>query len=82
MKSIPVGVFKTKFSDILQQVKEQGKSFIIEYGRSHKKVAMLVPYQAHKPHQKQRKFGYFQHHGACVIQDDFEITDDEFLGHE
>ena len=36
MKSIPVGVFKTEFSDILQQVKEQGKSFIIEYGRSHK----------------------------------------------
>ncbi|MDA9271850.1 type II toxin-antitoxin system Phd/YefM family antitoxin [bacterium] len=82
MKSVQVGVFKSEFSDILQQVKENGESFIIEYGKNHKKVAMLVPYKECLEHQKPRIFGYMKNRGSYELQDDFYMTDDEFLGHE
>lgn len=80
MKSVQVGIFKAEFSDILHQVKEQGKSFIIEYGKNHKKVAMIVPYQEALEHQKPRKFGCMKNRGSFVMHDDFKMTDDEFLG--
>lgn len=82
MKSVQVGVFKAELSEILYEVKEHGESFIIEYGKSHKKVAMLVPYQPSLEVQVPREFGYLKPRASCVIHDDFEMTDDEFIAHE
>jgi antitoxin (DNA-binding transcriptional repressor) of toxin-antitoxin stability system len=82
MKTVQVGVFKAKFSEILQQVKEKGESFIIEYGKSRRKVAMLIPFHEAPIPQSTRVFGYLKNRASFKLQDDFEMTDDEFLNGE
>ncbi len=67
MQSIQVGQFKSEFSTILNKVQNFGEKYIIEYGKKHKKVAMLVPYEEEK---KQRIFGQLS--GTINIPDDFD----------
>ena len=43
MQSIQVGKFKSEFSEILKRVHDHGETIIIEYGKKHEKIAMLVP---------------------------------------
>ena len=72
MQSIQVGQFKSEFSSILERVQNRGEKFVIEYGKKHKKVAMLVPYEESK---KKRVFGQFA--GKVNIPDDFDDELDE-----
>ena len=67
MQSIQVGQFKSELSSILEQVQNFGETFVIEFGKQHKKVAMLVPYKEDK---KVRKFGQLK--GKITIPDDFD----------
>jgi len=67
MQSIQVGKFKADLSSILEQVQNFGEKFVIEYGKKHKKVAMLVSYEEKK---KIRKFGQLE--GKINIPDDFD----------
>jgi len=67
MQSIQVGQFKSEFSAILHKVQHQGEKYIIEYGKKHKKVAMLVPYVEEK---KQRVFGQLA--GTINIAENFD----------
>ena len=80
MQSIQVGQFKSELSSILEQVQNLGETFVIEFGKQHKKVAMLVPYKEEK---KVRKFGQLQ--GKITIPDDFddesETINEMFYGH-
>ena len=71
MQSIQVGKFKSEFSSILEQVQNMGEKFVIEYGKNHKKVAMLIPYKEEK---KERKFGQLK--GKVWISDDFDKEDE------
>jgi len=80
MESIQVGHLKTDFSAILHRVQENGEMFIIEYGRNHKKVAMLIPYQESLEHKKSRVFGVMKNRGSYTLDNNFDITDDELLG--
>ncbi|HIP20227.1 MAG TPA: type II toxin-antitoxin system Phd/YefM family antitoxin [Sulfurimonas sp.] len=72
MRSIQVGQFKSELSTILEQVQKFGETFVIEYGKKHKKVAMLVPYEEKK---KRRVFGIYE--GKYKIPDDFDKEDEE-----
>ena len=67
MKTIQVGKFKSELSSVLQQVQTLRETFVIEFGRKHKKIAMLVPYEEK---QKVRKFGQLK--GKINIRDDFD----------
>lgn len=67
MKSIQVGQFKAELSSILEQVQNLGETFVIEFGKKHKKVAMLVPYEQKK---KVRKFGQLE--GKLNIPENFD----------
>ena len=67
MNSIQVGQFKAELSAILEKVQKNGESFIIEFGKKHKKVAMLVPYEETK---KPRKFGQLK--GKIDIPENFD----------
>ncbi|MEA3315025.1 MAG: type II toxin-antitoxin system Phd/YefM family antitoxin [Campylobacterota bacterium] len=67
MQSIQVGEFKSDLSSILKQVQNLGEKFVIEYGKKHKKVAMLVPYEEKK---KIRKFGQLE--GKINIPNNFD----------
>ena len=82
MQTVQVGIFKAEFSEILQKVQERGESFVIAYGKNHKKVAMLIPYQESLDLQKPRTFGCMKNRGSFVLHDDFTMTDDEFLNDE
>lgn len=79
MQTIQVGEFKAEFSSILDKVQNFGETYVIEYGKKHKKVAMLVPYQEEK---KQRNFGIYE--GKCDIPDNFDdesdVINDMFYG--
>jgi len=72
MQTIQIGRFKAELSDILDRVQNKGETFVLEYGRKHKKVAMVVPYVEEK---KQRKFGQLE--GKISIPDDFDDENDE-----
>lgn len=81
MKTIQVGKLKDDFSSILHRVQENGEKFIIEYGRNHKKIAMLIPYDQSLEHQNPRVFGTLKSRASFTLSKDFDMTDDEFLGH-
>ena len=72
MQSIQVGQFKSELSSILEQVQNLGETFVIEFGKKHKKVAMLVPYEESK---RVRKFGQLE--GKIIISDDFDDESQE-----
>ena len=72
MKSIQVGQFKAELSSILDQVQNFGEKYVIEFGKKHKKVAMLVPYEEKK---KIRKFGQLE--GKINIPDNFDDENGE-----
>ncbi len=72
MQSIQVGQFKSELSSILEQVQNLGETFVIEFGKKHKKVAMLVPYEENK---KVRKFGIYK--DKFDIPDDFDDEDED-----
>ena len=75
MKALTVAEVKTRFSDVLVQVKS-GEKFKILYGKSKKPVAMIVPIEnMHSP----RRIGLLE--GAHFRElGDGKITGEEFLG--
>lgn len=72
MQTIQVGQLKSQFSAVLEDIKNNGEKYIVEYGRSHKKIAMIVPYEAEV---KKREFGFLE--GQSVIPSDFDDEIDE-----
>lgn len=70
------------FLTILNAVKNQGQSYIVEYGNQHEKIAMLVPYPAENQPKKERVFGIDKDKGGFKIHDDFEMTEEAFLGYD
>lgn len=78
MKTIQVGKLKHEFSAIIEEVRE-GEEFIIAYGRKMEKVAVIIPYERYLKNNK-RKLGELKKYGKLIIADDFEMSDEEFLG--
>ena len=72
MQSIQVGQFKSELSSILEKIQKDGEAVVIEFGKSHKKVAMLVPYV---DNLKPRTFGLLN--GLLGVPDNFDDESDE-----
>lgn len=80
MKAVQVAEFKSDFSNILKKVQQKNESFVIEYGRNHQKIAILIPYDhAFEATKSQRKFGLICGSGSFEMRD-FEMGEEEFLG--
>ncbi len=77
MQSISVGELKSRFSEVLERVKK-GEEIIISFGKKHKRVAVLLPYDHYTQKQK-RKLGLLMDRGKCVIHKDFKLTDEDML---
>ncbi|MCP4179662.1 MAG: type II toxin-antitoxin system Phd/YefM family antitoxin [bacterium] len=77
MHTIQVGKLKTEFSSILKKVEENGEKFIIEYGKKHKKIAVIVPYNKAFEKNSKRKFG--QLNGKIIIPDSFNNEDETVI---
>jgi len=80
LHSIQVGKFKAELSSILQRIQENGEEFVIEYGKKHQKVAILIPYDRAYEQHEPRKFGLLQTKGSFKINEDFSMSDEELLG--
>ena len=83
MQSIQVGNFKANLSAIIERVEKNGEMFILEYGRKHKKVAVIAPYKKSMVAAEKRCFGQLE--GKIVIPDNFNDESEEinqmFYGH-
>ena len=78
MQQLTVGQFKSKFSQVLEQVLK-GASIGITYGKTKKKVAALVPYNKHIS-DKKIKLGILEGKASFKIKRGFKMTEKEFLG--
>jgi antitoxin (DNA-binding transcriptional repressor) of toxin-antitoxin stability system len=77
MKTIQVGDLKTHFSEILNQIRN-GDEIIISYGRKKEKIAKIIPYKSQN-NKIPRKIGILKGKASYKINDNFELTDEEFL---
>ena len=79
MQTIQVGKLKAEFASVLDKIQNNGEKFVIEYGKKHHKVAMLIPYDESLEDQEPRKFGILKNKANFKINDDFAMTDEELL---
>ena len=77
MKTMAVGELKTRFSQVLDEVRD-GKKVGILYGRAKKPVAMIVPYSEGK--KTERQIGILDGKVTIEFRDDFAMTTEELCG--
>ncbi len=77
MKTLPVGEFKTHFSEVLEDIKK-GDEVAISYGKKKEKIAVLVPYAKYAG-KSTRTIGILEKKASYRISDDFSISEEEFL---
>ena len=75
MHAIQVGKLKSEFSSILEKIQNDGEKFVIEYGRKHKKVAILIPYDKSYEDNGKRTFGLLS--GKLIVPKNFDDEDKE-----
>ena len=78
MKTLPVGELKAQFSEVLDLVKK-GETFGILYGKKKKPIAMIVPF-TETSIKKEREIGYLEGKVKVLFGEDYEITEEEFVG--
>ena len=78
MKTIQVGEFKARFSEMIDSVRA-GQTVVVAYGRNQEKVAALIPY-AQLPSTVPRKLGSLSDVASVSFALDFSITDEQLLG--
>jgi antitoxin (DNA-binding transcriptional repressor) of toxin-antitoxin stability system len=76
MKTFTIGNLKSGFSDVVDDIKK-GEEILIEYGRKHEKLAVIIPYK--KYNKKKRKVGILKGKASYKIIGDFKITDEELF---
>lgn len=78
MTTITIGDLKARFSDILKKV-QKGESIAIAYGRKREVLAYIVPKES-LDQLNPRPIGLLAGVASFSIQEDFKISEDEFLG--
>ncbi len=78
MKTLTVGILKSRFSDVIHDIKD-GEEYTIEYGKKHEKVAVILPYSKYKKNNG-LKLGLLKNKGSISLSKNFKIDEDEFLG--
>lgn len=78
MQTVEVGVFKARFSEMIDLVRA-GETIVVAYGRNQEKVAALIPYDQLPSHQP-RRLGTLAGVASVSFAEDFAITDEELLG--
>ncbi len=80
MQAIQVGNLKSGFSKILNKIEFENEEYLIEYGKNHKKIAVIIPYEKYKKQHKCKiKLGFLKGKASITISDNFQIDDEEFL---
>lgn len=76
MKTLTIANLKTHFSDIINDVKN-GEEIVIEFGKKHEKVAVIIPYKKFK--NKKRKIGILKGKASYEIVGDFKMSAKELF---
>ncbi|MCK5154908.1 MAG: type II toxin-antitoxin system Phd/YefM family antitoxin [Spirochaetales bacterium] len=76
MRTMTVANLKSQFSSVLNDLRH-GEKIIIEYGKSHEKLGVIIPYNEYKP--KKRKIGILGSNASFTMKDDFKMTDEELV---
>ncbi len=77
MKTLAVGELKTHFSEVLEGVKK-GEEYVVCFGRKKEKVAVIIPYEKYQ--RKSVQLGVLEGIVSYKFHDDFDMTDEEFIG--
>lgn len=78
MKTLSVGELKTNFSAALEEV-AAGETIVVSYGRSHRKVAALVPITMLSKGQP-RVLGPLSDKASVSFADNFALSDNDLFG--
>ena len=78
MQDVTIGEFKSRFSHLLNLVR-QGEEIVISYGRKKGKVAIVIPFRREVGKKESRNIGILKGKGAYEIKDGFKMTVEEFL---
>ena len=77
MKTLGVGELKADFSAVLDEVCH-GHPVAIGYGKQKKRLAVIIAYDEYVK-GSHRKLGVLKGRASFKINDDFRMTDEEFL---
>ncbi len=77
MKTLQVGEFKARFSEIIEAVRA-GETVVVSYGRRRENVAALIPF-SQLPATGPRLLGVLAGQASATFAPDFEISDDDLL---
>lgn len=77
MKTMSVGEFKSRFSEVLEQVKS-GVSFAVTYGKKKEVVGYFLPES--KLIKTKRKLGILEGKAKATFKKDFKMSEEELLG--
>ena len=77
MKILSVGEFKSKFSEVVDELL-QGNEVVISYGKKKEKIGVMVPYKNYKK-KKKIKLGLLEGKASVKFAKDFKLTDEKFL---
>lgn len=77
MKTLTVGAFKARFSEVLDAVRG-GETIVVAYGRNHQKVAAMVPY-SELPQPAKRPLGLLKGKARVRFANDFALDDESLL---
>ncbi len=77
MKTLQVGELKSKFSKVLDYIKN-GEEVTISFGKKKEKLAVIVPYSKYKK-GIHRKLGILKNKASFEIHNDFKITDEKLF---
>ena len=76
MKSLHVGELKSRFSDILEEVKH-GEEVIIAFGKKKVPIAVIIPFKQYSA--SKRKLGLLKGKASFKLGSAFKISDKELF---
>ncbi|MDR1014404.1 MAG: type II toxin-antitoxin system Phd/YefM family antitoxin [Coriobacteriales bacterium] len=79
MTSYPIAEAKSRFSEIVKAV-EGGEEVLITRGGKKEEVAVIVPIGEWRK-KNERRLGTLRGWGEIRFADDWQMTDEELLGH-
>jgi len=77
MKTMTVGEFKSRFAEVLEQVKA-GVGFAVTYGKKKQIVGYFLPESGLR--KSKRKLGLLEGKASVKFKADFKMSDEELLG--
>ena len=81
MRTVQVGEMKANLSEILERIRTEGEEFVLEFGRGHEKVAVLVPYEKYRQQQRTGlRPGLLRERAAFAFSEDSALRDEDLLG--